>query len=553
MSSLGAEVLAFFIQDNGWCRRRESADYGAMWGMITSQFYIGAAYQDYRVAACHKANGDAIVLYSNVTTLYRSRRIGGVWESAAAWSNSLSFITGIAVVHYGDWNILVTGIDPVGNPGVWTCILGDGYALPAGTWSALKELTIASYNPERIIEFYAPSLARPDGLFRAFFVEVYFGSDYYARSYWSHTLPADAFSVNRWREPVPFNFSSYYGASLIHSGSYAWLCAPNAVWRAPLMPASIELTPDVIELHTAIKPYSGTVTVSLSNHDGRYNGSTIKPGSKVNLYLGYHTSEGLKSSLLSAFWVDGWEYITRPGSSTFVLYADDGWSLLARWRARRQYTWVATTNIFGLLRWLFARAGLAFSSYSASGAVVNQYPAFTIHPGESGLTAVKRLLDMVPDVILFVTDTAYLINPLASDAISYSYGTDHRILEGRYRTDALDVNRAQVFGSGLLTDDWLWSSIDLVYDRLHQVVDINLDTVAKAHERGLAVLRHAEIEASGGHVLVPMNCGQDLYDVISITSKQAGLEASRRRVLGLSHTWIPSRAEYALKIALGAP
>ena len=113
----------------------------------------------------------------------------------------------------------------------------------------------------------------------------------------------------------------------------------------------------------------------------------------------------------------------------------------------------------------------------------------------------------------------------------------------------------QVFGDGVFTEDWEWDEISQVYDRLSQAKDINLDTTTKAHYRGEAVMREADIEGLNGKILVPMNCGQDLFDVIAITSTQAGLSASKRRVLSLDRTWTPTKKEsrYTLSVGLGAP
>jgi hypothetical protein len=74
-------------------------------------------------------------------------------------------------------------------------------------------------------------------------------------------------------------------------------------------------------------------------------------------------------------------------------------------------------------------------------------------------------------------------------------------------------------------------------DLIAQASDINLDSTTKAHQRGDSILRGADIEGLNGHILVPMNCGQDLFDVIAITSPQIGLNASKRRVLSLSRTY----------------
>ena len=147
------------------------------------------------------------------------------------------------------------------------------------------------------------------------------------------------------------------------------------------------------------------------------------------------------------------------------------------------------------------------------------------------------------------------LQPQASDSSAYAYGKDHAIIEGRYITPTQEVNRVQVFGDGVFVEDWDWDEISQVYDRLAQVKDINLNTTTKAHYRGEAVMREVDIEGLNGKILVPMNCGQDLFDVIAITSPQAGLNASKRRVLSLDRTWTPTKKHnrYTLSVGLGAP
>jgi hypothetical protein len=253
-----------------------------------------------------------------------------------------------------------------------------------------------------------------------------------------------------------------------------------------------------------------------------------------------------------AYWIEGWTHLSSPPSSVLRLHATDAWGLLERWKARRQFAWASgSVNIFQLLNFIMARAGLEFSSFSNSDALVNHYPAFTINPGESGRSAVLRLLSKVPDVLLFRGNCGYIINPQASDSSVYAYGTSHAILEAEYARQVKQANRVQVFGSSVFTEDWDWEEIDLVYDRLAQVHDINLDTGTEAHARGEAILRHAAIESLDGYISVPLNCGQELYDVIEITDALAGLSAAKRRVLSLNHLYDTQRGIYTLRIGLG--
>ena len=77
-------------------------------------------------------------------------------------------------------------------------------------------------------------------------------------------------------------------------------------------------------------------------------------------------------------------------------------------------------------------------------------------------------------------------------------------------------------------------------------------SVAKAQQRGEAYLREAEIESVSGAIQIPVNCGQQFYDVIDITDSRAGLTAEKRRVLGLALVYAPHRGEYEQRLSLGA-
>jgi len=112
----------------------------------------------------------------------------------------------------------------------------------------------------------------------------------------------------------------------------------------------------------------------------------------------------------------------------------------------------------------------------------------------------------------------------------------------------------QVFGDGPFVEAFDWDEIEDAYDRVRQVHDLNLDTVARAQDRADAKMRHQEIASSGGEIVVSVNCGQELYDVISITDQSAGLTNARRRVLGLSMRYSAGGRVpvYEQRLSLGA-
>ena len=211
-----------------------------------------------------------------------------------------------------------------------------------------------------------------------------------------------------------------------------------------------------------------------------------------------------------------------------------------------------------MLAFLLARVGLKLEVKSESAVITGCYPDFTVNAGNDGGTVIQKLLSFVPDVIFIEGNSAYIVNPLSSDNSTYSYGGEHQILEGRYRQAAMAMNRVQVEGYDtdsselILADSFDWDAIDRLYDRMKQVDDSNIGTVAEAGQRGQAYLRQAEVEATGGSILVPVNCGQQLYDVIDITDAIAGLDAEKKRVLGMLLVYQPQRGEYSQRLRLGA-
>jgi hypothetical protein len=556
LASRGSSVLLFSVHTDGvTIHVRESSDYGATFGSpVTAAMASGAVNW---MAAALKSDGTALLVYSVGATVYSVKRVSGVWGSPAAWSHTLASVTGLACHYQADFDIGVAGSQADGVAGLWAVIYGDGYSQALDTWSPLMELTLASAGSG--VEFRAPALAIM-GAYRLFFVEKYAGSQAYNRACWSHLAPGQDFVTSTWREPVPMEAGGDYGLAAAKGSSYGWLSEPSGVWRAGLGAPVLYLSEDVLEAHAETRAEEGRLRVALRNDDGRYSdlsggaNAVIRCGSQVDFSPGYVTESGPVTSPGARYWIDGWDYVNGGGRATFVLHASDAWGLLKNWRARRQFAWSAgQSTVYGLLRFILGRAGLGFGALSASSTVTSLSPAFTIQPAESGRAAVRRLLAMVPDVLLVSGEDGYLVNPTAYQSTDYEYGIEHPILEGRYGCRSASFNRVQVFGQGLMVEDFDWAGADDVYDRLHQAHDRNLGSVAAAQERADALLRHEEMRSADDGLLVPVNCGQELYDVVEVTDPGAGLSAARRRVLAISLRYVRDRlAAYEMRLRLGA-
>ncbi len=403
----------------------------------------------------------------------------------------------------------------------------------------------------------------PSVYYAAFFVEKFTGTKAYNRPFWTHSIP----DTRWWREPVPFNLSSEYGLAIARHGDYCWLSTPDGVWRAKLTEESIDLTADVLSVRQELRENQGRLTVELRNDDGRYASpgsgdlSVLDTGCQLEVSPGYVTTLGKEVSSGLAFWLEAYEHISAGGKASLILHASDGWNLIENWRARHQFRWNKDSNqmsVKDILAFVLARVGLKLEVKSQSSVITSYYPDFTIHPNNRGETVISRLLSFVPDVLFIEGNKAYLVNPQSYDSSKYSYGSAHPIIEGNYRKGAWRLNRLQVEGrdptSGepIIADSFTWSEIAHSYDRLSQIEDRNIDTVSKAELRGEAYLRQAEIESVGGAIRIPVNCGQQLYDVVDITDSRAGLSGEKKRVLGLILIYNPRRGEYEQRLSLGA-
>ncbi|MBM4432389.1 MAG: hypothetical protein FJ025_00095 [Chloroflexi bacterium] len=557
-ASLGAEVSIFWVKSDRAIYQLKSTDYGATWENPAFLGYTPTTSVN-GLTSAYKPNGDIALFFTDQATLYVKKRIGGSWGGSIAWDKSTGDLSGVACLYDGDWNLLVTGKDSNNNFKLWSLIYGDGGEISAGTWSALKEL--ASAPSDGSFEYKACFIDKPD-VYRCFFIERFTGTEAYSRPFWSHSVSGSKFLDNLWLEPVPFNLSSEYGLAIAHYGDYCWLSAPNGVWQAKVTQESLDLTADVLSLEQELTESSGKLAVELRNDGGKYASpgqgslSLLGIGCEIHFSPGYVTSQGNEFCSGPVYLLEAYQHKSSPGESSFILHAADAWLRLDRWRARHQFRWnkdSGTTSVKDIIAFVLARVGLKLEVKSQSSVITSYCPDFTIHPNNSGTAVIAKLLSFVPDVIFIEGNKAYIVNPQSSDSSVYSYGLSHPILEGNYRKGAGEFNRIRVEGDNmLLIDSFDWAEIEKLYDRLRQVEDRNLDTVAKAQERGEAYLRQPEIESAGGELRIPVNCGQQLYDVIDITDSRAGLNAEKRRVLGLVLIYNPRRGGYEERLSLGA-
>ena len=440
---------------------------------------------------------------------------------------------------------------------------GQGQDSVVTLWKGTEDKDAFASDAGSGVDTMAALVKPPSACYTAFFVEKFAGTKAYSRPFWTHSIP----DSRLWREPVPFNLSSEYGVAIAHHGDYCWLATSSGVWRASLKEESIDLTADVIGIRQELGESQGRLTVELRNDDGRYASpgsgdlSVLDIGCQIEVSPGCVTPQGNEVSPGLAFLLESYEHASAGGKASLILHAVDGWSLIEDWRARHQFRWNKDSDemsVKDILAFALARVGLKLEVKSQSSVITGYYPDFTINPNNQGVAVIRKLLSFIPDVIFIEGDKAYVVNPQPYDDSLYSYGSLHPIFEGRYRKEAWGFNRVLVEGydsaSGkpVIVDSFTWSEIARVYDRLNRLDDRNIDTISKAEQRGDAYLRQAEVESVDGVIRIPVNCGQQLYDVIAITDNRAGLSGEKKRVLGIILVYSPRRGEYEQRLSLGA-
>jgi hypothetical protein len=205
-AALGAEVSIFWINTIREVRRIKSSEYGVSWGSPELLDYTPTT-AIYGLAAFYKPGGDMAIFFADQSTLYVKKYISGQWQSKEAWDKTTGNLSGVAAIYDGDWYLLVTGKDTVGNFKLWSLVYGDGGSVPAGNWSTLQELAAASSGGDFV--YRQPFLDKTD-VYRCFFIEKYTGNESYNRPFWSHAITGTGYVDGLWREPVPFNLSSEY-------------------------------------------------------------------------------------------------------------------------------------------------------------------------------------------------------------------------------------------------------------------------------------------------------------------------------------------------------
>jgi len=580
IAASGAKVYIFYRTTGNVLWKCYSHDYGQTWGDAQLVAYADVL----SLAACWWGTGDIVVCFA-----LKSNQLNGVTLDTSTqtatqhtWSganHSLLDTYGIGATYNPFWpaiEIVFAGKDsdsPYNHYDLFRTWFSDTY-----NFGALESFLMSPDGEDITYEYpdcHLPASAQSYETNRIIAVEKFTGTTAYTRPLACHMVKGTYWSDTTFTEHKPFlDISSNYGLRLQSTADYWWLERPDGVWRAPRPADSpLDLTKDIVALTQSVGAGlvpAHALRIELNNSRGQYASpgegelASLRFRSEIVLELGYKATAGKETSEAGTYWIDSWEYSSKPNMSRFILYCLDGWGLMDRWTARYQMRWnkdeVNPKSVWQILYQLLARAGIKLTNTPAkpqSSAINNFYPDFTVNPGTRGDSAIRRLLSFVPDQLVFRGQEAFTKNPLASEASCYSYGTDHAILSGKY-TDAVTVSWARAIGrdtedNRILEEALDWDLLQLAIDQLEQDYDPNLQTAARAQERADAILRTQRTQGTPATIVVPTNVGQELLDVVEVTDERCGISEENYRILAIQTDYDRRQGIYTQRLALCAP
>jgi hypothetical protein len=547
-------------------KMRESTDSGATYAAEVA--VVTAAAAATAIAVAYKnTGGDLAICWTTATpTLVIIKRVSGTFGAVSDSGISVNTLNGVAMCYGFDWDIVLTGREvTTTSRTLWTIVHGDGSDAAAGVWGTLYVQQQAESDAS--VLYGAPAIAYID-TYRITFIEADTFTGGATRVYRTSVHPSKSYVAgpNTLRTPQPVNYAGAQGLARMSDGlalaadaggtGYVYESACDALFSAPQSQVLLTLTNDVLAVVLDEKSGATSGYIELDNSGGAYAGppAPIAIGNLVDLRWGYRTAAGLQSSKMADLCVAATEHRRTGGVSTLRVYVEGGWEALRRNRQRTQIVHTGAETYQQVLLRIFSRAGLHLSGASPSSRATGLYPArFTIHPQTSGYEAAQQALDFLADRIRMSTLAgAVLTEPLASAATTYTYGVTHPLRDVRLSQEPPPVSEAHAFGAAAFGEAIDYATAQQGSGTREQQRDMTSTTGATAAATAAARLRSRALDASAGRIVVPPNCGQELYDVVDFTDALVSASAVKRRVAAIRWAYDRRRGEYEQQLTLGA-
>ncbi len=408
---------------------------------------------------------------------------------------------------------------------------------------------------------------------------------------WFFRLKEDTdFYDSHWSQAFKENDSIPYGLDVASDGTYLWASGVNHVWRATLPGHgwSVPTGTLIVTTATPTKTFSRTdipimveqrnlhaksiLQLHINNSAGTYTRSNLSSlwtseGYLLKPNLGY-TIEGTGYAVgIPWYYIDSWFFYNMAGREHLYLQCIDEWGRLENCKATGPHEFNYFDDdytVYEIIQEIFKRIrgnSFALPYISRSTGITSIYPKFKVQPGESAADAVRRLLSLVTDVLIFRGNTPYIINPQTSDTSSYTYinprastDTDHGMVNYMLGKSAYGINRFYVIGEDadgntLIGADENTTQQGFVGERFMPFTEPGLITQANVDAVAGYKEEKERLNAYAGNIIIATNCSGELADVVKCKF-HADENGSNYRVMGIETRFNQIELEYRQYIKL---
>lgn len=543
LAAMNGEAIVLYTRGTTLFRRT-SVDNGATWAAEVAVLAVGVTI-GFIALAFRLSNGDACAFYTTAgTTVNRLRRTAGVWAGAGtAWTPTAATVTGVAASHDGsDFDVFVTGTETATtHKRSWIAIFGDG-GLPVNTWSALAN--VAESDLLSTVSFAGPFIVAIGAELHGAHSFKETGNVAYNRAFETHP-PAGDPPNSFWTEPAPHEAATAHGLALAYlatgNATLVMAATPFGVWAATIA-QSVDLSARVLSARVRFGPSAATAVFELDNADGLLNRGTANAeallvGGQLTIFPGYTTSAGNE---FGTSWVMTVKAIVRgvrqANRRTLTVAATGMHEQLAEFNAPQ--SWQSAAGVRN--RWQLAnrtamRAGFPiYLGATASADWTGTTPGYAVPQGESARESIARLLEPVNDYLRSDTTALTAVSLAPGGAAVYAYGVAHVISKGALMDEPPPSNWSRVASADRYAEAFDLASIYQHGPRRNWERYLEATTNVKATNAATANLRRRSILEERAEIVVPANVGQELFDLVSIVHADLGVAvATTYRVIGL--------------------
>ncbi len=283
------------------------------------------------------------------------------------------------------------------------------------------------------LDLYAPFICKPPG--QPAILSVYKTGD---KWFW-RLRPATDFYDARWSRAFTEPGECMFGMAIASDGNWLWGTRANEVWRSPI-PLKSWTTPipgsgassgshaiaqaDVAEAQETIRPLATSrLELTLDNSEGAYSSlptAHIRKGAMVEFSFGYQGEYAPPNY----YFIEDWTFDRAPNQATVTLHCIDAWGLLEKYvvPGYHEFNMMSNTHsVYDLILLTVQCIGGTLDYISRSSDITSLYPKMELRPGETGAGLLRRLLALVPDLILFRGLDAFILYPQPTDPPVYNY------------------------------------------------------------------------------------------------------------------------------------